>query len=370
MINILIVTMAIGALILSVIIFLHNRRNSSEGKNFTDGSEQATGDEQTKEHGTYRIVDSDYAKTVFLYLFKKKPRRIDDELPSYVQYDLEITNTVAYINELIEDEMLEPASYYDMLGMLTVPDLKNILSEKGLKKSGKKDELIKRIIENSPNGSLKIFSDMYYVLSEKGEKFVEEHDDFIIIRQNPSWGINISEYIDIKRELGGKSDFQTIILFLLRGKMLAIKKNVSCMTQYEYSCLHDIYESSADLLLEKEDFEGALRMLLASILLSLSESENFWLISYKRNLGLKKADVMKSFSPVKISPFTISKVVELKECYSKNLLLNVYKNFIGPINVCALDMFEDVVNEILASPALNLSKYEEALKRNFEKKLK
>lgn len=92
--------------------------------------------------------------------------------------------SVAHVEKLFDSSLIEnhikegflclSTLEYDLSGIL-VPDLKAFLSARNLKISGKKADLISRIIENIPIDDIRTFApDSYYLLTPKGKDAVND----------------------------------------------------------------------------------------------------------------------------------------------------------------------------------------------------
>lgn len=336
----------------------------------TDDNFKAETDEE-KNTNPERKIDPDYRMTIFLSLFNKSPRKKRERFPGYVAYELGIINVEQYFDELRQRQLIEPASEKDMLSLLKVSELKAILVDNGLKKAGNKPVLIERILKEVDLSQIELLTEPYYSLSQKGIDFLASHDDFIKIRQNSQWGIGIEEYLQMKEISNSDISFEDIILSLLNRKLLEIKKKRYSLSQYEYSRLHEIYISIYQLLQDKGEPQNAIKPLLSSLLLSVSGCENYWLIGYKRGLKLKNVEVLKSYVPIHIDEFVATYMIGLEDYYSKQIASDVYHNFVGPFNLCTLEMFEAIIQKVFSSSTSpDLGEYDEIIKKDFIKKLK
>lgn len=108
--------------------------------------------------------------------------------------------------------------------MMKVVDLKDILTEHNLKKTGNKPVLIERILSNLDISKIPLANEPYYSLSYKGKKFVTDHYDYIKLKQNPEWGISFWQYQNEKEKSSGTVSFNDIILSLLNVNILKLKK--------------------------------------------------------------------------------------------------------------------------------------------------
>ncbi|NBH72161.1 hypothetical protein D3Z51_09035 [Clostridiaceae bacterium] len=314
--------------------------------------------------------NSDFIKTIFLHMFEKHPYKEDDAFPKYFNYEYGIINMPRYFNEIKDEGLITLSPPEEILGLMKVSELKDILSERTLKKSGKKSELIERILSHIDADELPIINEHYFSLSPTGKKYIETHHDYIILKQHSEWGIGFWEYQNEKDKTNGTKSFNEIILSLLNTKILEMKKAKFGMSPFEYSELHNLYINAYQLFLDEECYIDALKALFKNVLLSLSGCKNNYLIGYKKDLKLKNQEVMLNYSPIKIDSYVAASICELREYYNENILSDVYKEFIGPYNLCTYEMLREVTALIFNSSILELSKYDKIIRDLFIKKLK
>lgn len=308
---------------------------------------------------------ADYIKTIFLHMFKKRPYKEDDSFPEYFYYEYGIINIPMYFNELKDEGLITLSHPEEVLGLMKVSELKDILSERGLKKNGKKSELIEYILLHINVNELPIMNENYFSLSQTGKEYIEIHHDYIVLKQHPEWGIHPWEYQNEKSKTNGAKNFNEIILSLLNTKILNAN-----MATFDYSQLQDLYISSYRLFWDEECYTDALKALFKNVLLSLSGCKNNYLIGYKKTFKLKNEQIMKNYSPLKIDSYVAKSICELKEYYNENILPDVYKAFIGPYNLCTYEMLCEVTTLIFNSSILKLSKYDKIIRDLFINKLK
>ena len=348
--------------------WLFNKKNQKNTKLPASEEDNPPIDDDSKEN---RLPpNTDFIKTIFLSQFEKHPYKEDDSFPEYFYYEYGIINISRFFNELKNEGLICPSPPEDILGMMKVVDLKDILTEHNLKKTVNKPVLIERILSNLDISKIPLANEPYYSLSYKGKKFVTDHYDYIKLKQNPEWGISFWQYQNEKEKSSGTVSFNDIILSLLNVNILKLKKTSSEIGQFEYFKLQDLYISAYELLLEKEEYELALKALLKCVLLALSGCKNNWLIGYKRGLQLKNDEVMKNYAPVEIDSYIASSICKLQEYYSEDISKKSYQEFIGPFNLCTYEMFCEVMELIFNSSILDLSKYNLIIKKLFIKKLK
>lgn len=345
-------------------LFIKNDKHERSAEFTRESIEENRVDEKNE-------IDPDYRMTVFLSLFEKSPRKRKGNFPAYITYELGIINTEQYFDELCEKQFIEPAPKNSVLALLKVSELKEILENNDLKKTGNKPILVERILNEADLSQIQILTESYYSLSQKGLNFLKSHNDFIRIRQNSQWGIGINEYIQMKDISNGTKTFDDIVLSLLNQKLIAIKKKRFDLSQYEYHRLHEIYLSIYQLLQDRREPQNAIKPLLSSLLLSVSGCENYWLIGYKHGLRLKNVEVLKNYVPIHVNEFVAMNIIGLKDYYSEQAASDIYHSFIGPFNLCTLEMFGEITKKLFISTTTpDLSQYDEIIKKEFIKKLK
>lgn len=150
-----------------------------------------------KEFEKYPEAMKLYAKTVFLNaLSDMSPVKKPENYQHYLKYECGIDDPVAYHKQMIDEGYLVRPSYAQILKSKKVTELKEILSNMGLVKSGTKDVLIKRIIESSSDQQIdNVMADCNgYALSEKGIQFLEENDDYLKLHRSKEYSIGVNEY--------------------------------------------------------------------------------------------------------------------------------------------------------------------------------
>lgn len=100
-------------------------------------------------------------------------------IPAYFEYRYGV-NSDESIDLLIEKEFAFLCNATDSLVELTAPKLKEILKTKNLKLTGKKQELIERIIQNINEDELKdLFKLRRYQITDLGRKVLNSHPEII-----------------------------------------------------------------------------------------------------------------------------------------------------------------------------------------------
>lgn len=98
------------------------------------------------------------------------------------------------ISKLLRMNLIEIGSYESSLKHLTMPELKEILKKFSLKTTGKKDELVNRIIASVDNSQFKkLHIPSYYERTATGEFILNNNPNILIAHRHPEYEIDIDD---------------------------------------------------------------------------------------------------------------------------------------------------------------------------------
>lgn len=98
------------------------------------------------------------------------------EIPTYYANDAFGRNAGPALGRLLAGGYLQLSDIHDSIRLKTVPELKAVLSSKGLKVSGKKEELVQRLVDNCSDEELReLFPVGLYKITDKGERALEPY---------------------------------------------------------------------------------------------------------------------------------------------------------------------------------------------------
>lgn len=303
----------------------------------------------------------EYATALMLYGYEKA-MPIHSAYAVFFERECHVTNPRALVKTLISDGYLEPSSLQDILYSYKVSELKSILESYGLKKNGKKDELVIRIMSEIPNNELNKYlpAEQYYSLSQKGREFLNTHLDYIELHRNAAWGISIEEYNSIKRAVG-TDDFYDNMLVHYRGKL----PNASSYEIRSHCfCLYQIYN-------HKNDYHNALLHILYVLYWDVNAKENYPSTEYFEYNSMSK-NRFKSQYPVSVfAPGIMSDIVKLKDHYKKELVEQIYNSgtFRFSSNLCSMQTFIDILSDLYNSPVFPYDKWNDYLGKKYYKSI-
>lgn len=150
-------------------------------------------------------------------------RASDFQIPDYYKNTAFGRNVGPALNRLLSKGYLQRGNISKSISQKTVPELKIILNEKGLKVSGKKAELIQRLIENIPQNELEeLFPIGVYQITETGKLAQEPYS---LIFENNKYGLGLGAYrlIQAKEQNVTASDEKIILMLLNEDMQEALK---------------------------------------------------------------------------------------------------------------------------------------------------
>jgi len=277
----------------------------------------------------------DFAKTLFLWSLKKPtPISSDTYYNSYLLWEGGIRNCYAYHNQLYAEGYFKPAEFKDLAENLKAAELKEVLGGLGLPKSGKKADLVDRVIQHGTVETLsKYYPEPVYVLSALGEEFLETHSDYIELHRY-NWGIGYKEY---DREHQDGECFEETAIRLIQKR---ITDDDPHFGKYQYYALYQAY---ANLGRNTE----ALRVLLKVLYIDCSGAcKKTYFDSYRDGFYTKKELLEHADTVLFITPGYLDNLKLYGDIYSDTLVEELYRWNL-PVQICKQDTFTQIIHFIL-----------------------
>lgn len=285
---------------------------------------------------TFMNIREKYAAVLMLNAYGQGSP-IYSQYPVYFERECGVTNPQAFHKSLIKNGYLTPASYKDMFSNFKIAELKHILDDFNLKKSGKKEDLIERIINEIAEEKLTNYvpKEPCYSLSVKGNDFLNCYLDYVELHKNSTWMVSIEEYEAVKNKRLS-NDFYDNMLFFYKDKL---KKSHSYELRMCYHCLSQIYN-------HKQDFESSLFYLLSVLYWDVNDKENYP-STQMYDLGIMSKKEIKKQYPVSLfSPGIISSIAKLQNYYSDEMVDKIYQINLTKKNLCDKKVFEEIIFDI------------------------
>jgi len=314
-------------------------------------------DHSSPVHSNIPTLQGDYAKTIFLYANSGASAvRPASTYPGYLLYKCGITDAPAYHQKMINEGYFRECTLSECLTKLKVAELKQLLESIGAPQTGKKADLIQRIVDTG-NGNIihKYFPNTMYTLSERGQRFLDDHDDYVFLYRYSRWGISWQEFDAIKNSSTVKYNRNDIIWGIFNERVLT---SVSHGRNEHYN----MYE----LLMIEEKRTQALQALLYVFYTDVRGIQGYpFLQGYQKGYYTKKdlRDLYSRFFT--LAPVIIKNLADLNDVYDPSYIDHTYDED-NAINICPKKLFQSAVESIM-NGAFDEITFDKKLKAAFNK---
>ena len=178
-------------------------------------------------NNTKPLCDGLYPHEVLAINYAPNCNIKDENYVTYWEYEYGINNKELkeIFNSLIEKNYIEVGTIADAMNKSTTSVLKGLLKENGLKQSGKKDDLINRLLENVPEEKLSfVFEKIPYVQTSLGKEIIEKYEWVIYIHKNLRGVIDIWKFAEMMAEYPTQ-DYKENIWRYIEEKSKNLKEN-------------------------------------------------------------------------------------------------------------------------------------------------
>lgn len=258
-------------------------------------------------------------QTVFLDWADGKSIKEKEDYPQYFFYDYGILNCKELHENMIRENFLQEANIKIILLSKSVDELKKILEECGLKKSGKKIELVERIIENNDFSKIDV-SNSIYELSEKGKEFIKKYNYILVLRET---SISVSEFEKEKAKIEKPLSTNDIIWSIYN------KHSLKYFYAKDFGLYRNCIFEMANFLKKEGRNKQALLFELKGLYCDLSGKSNNNSTEPKEMLFIANAN----------------SIFKLKEYFSNEMLDSCWQVEF-PFHYCSKKIFSDIVYDI------------------------
>lgn len=226
-------------------------------------------------------------------------------LPKYwkYEYNLRPRKTIKKFKKL---NYIKESDYKFNITNYKVVELKDVLKKYNLKVSGKKSQLVERIIKEIPEEDYKrIFNKSYYQLTEKAHELLKDNQHIIYAHKRRNYlNISIYEVDSIKKKMPNKSMYE-IFLLILNNQL----KNHS--NNEDWGLYRNVLHSKSIIYHDMGEYKKELKMLCE--------------ICYRDLSGLGNNGMIDNFSICTLAPGIVCSLIKAKE--NLNLSDDQLKNF-------------------------------------------
>ena len=289
---------------------------------------------------------------------------LPDYYPQYYSRECGLTNPALLHQQLISEGYLVRSSILEELRTLKITELKQILQSCGLKVTGKKAELVDRILTNVDVEDLHSFFQSEtpcYSLSAKGTEFLKNHEDYIRFHRYTKFGISFDEYERTKTLLSSTTCEETLIFLYTQ------KKNNDKYNRLYHVILSQLYDANGDPA-------NALHEFLIVKYFDINYINAFqWLNNELQYTNTHEA-TQRIFESQKncnaLSPENVAYIVRHSNVYSRITVDNIYREYPLDNLLVTESQFCSMISEMEKESFFDVSKWNNyflrQLKYNFK----
>lgn len=293
--------------------------------------------------------------------------RRNNEYSTYFEGRYGIVNISKLHKWLYEQGYLRKANFHEAINLYNVTELKTILESIGLKKTGKKSDLVDRVANSIDDvQKSKIESQCEYLfITEKGRDFLDENKDYVMYHKK-SYSVTFEEFNKHRILQGRKRQFYDTIFQALNEKAYTYQH------KQWFSKLEMIYSNLSEALYD----EGRYDLALQNTLFRLYFSTNLASHPYYFNIDHVQIDGIKKIKENIIARNDVfykndlDRIVELKEYYTEHILDIVYGHHILPYTIFDKSDMAGVIHDLLNGVNFDANHYMNYICARYERYIK
>ena len=294
-------------------------------------------------------------------------RKIGQSYCTYFLTEACITNPEALDKWLLNNGYIRMPNIHEVLSLYNIKELKCFLQSFGLKISGKKDELISRLIDNAPGDFLDTElsnHSEYYFLSDKGAEFYYNNIDLEKYHKYIIYDIPLNEYFQYRKS-GITNNFEDIAYIILTKQIDDVNWNSShvVFNNFKFMYLSEICE-------RQKIYENALYYALLKLYFDVNLMNNYGLFYPDEYVDLylvRSIDKMveRIDSSYIFNKYLIARIAKFSNYYHESIIDEIYSSkyikrlFLDKIN------FKQLVCDIFESSTFDGLIYINIIKSNY-----
>ncbi len=305
--------------------------------------------------------EQQFEEKMTIFLYKTKNSELMDSNEKYMS-TLRYWYAIPYPKELhlllIKEEYYIKTDLKNLLSSKTIPQLKELSKTFDISIKGKKDELVSQL-ENQIGDNDKIAllnESRLYMLSKKGEAFINSHSDFITLAEHYIWNISQSEINEYRRKKGQDASIydaaESILLKRMNHNLAVGLNNYSFNTCRSFSQLYS----------ETGNTRGSLKFNLGLVLLDINmtrfQNGEFY-DSYVNAIESAYSDNSYEI----LAPGIIKTILDNKSLIDNDLIQEAFES----VKKCSkiyltVTEFKSLINELIEYGTVDEKKYLKLIK--------
>lgn len=311
-------------------------------------------------------INEEYAIEMLLSSHLKGNEIGNGYITAYM-YECQITNPEKLDNWLLKNGYLRKPTIEETLSYYKVPELKEFLSNRGLKVTGKKAELVERLISALSDDDISTFlkSDKRYFLSEKGMKHYNDNIDLEELHRNWEYNLGLDNYFRYRRNNGIIRGFYETAYLIQQNKLkngVIDRFSTNRISSTDYSIFSEICKN----LGQNED---AVKSILMKIYIDTNLLEEYYFDPKYINIdGITElCNRINQNQYYFFNIHTIQKVVLLSDFYSEYMVDEIYDNTKLQYVVFDKANFKLAINDMIQSAYFDPTPYVNIIINNYRR---
>lgn len=309
-------------------------------------------------------INEEYAIELLLS-YHSKGREIGDGYGTCFMYECKITNPERLDKWLLNNDYYRKPTIRETLSRYKVDELKSFLSKKSMKVSGRKDELIDRLISSLSDRDIfsLLESDKRYFLSEKGMQSYHENIDLYELHRNWKYGLQLNEYFKYRKSNNKIREFYETAYLVLKEKIKNGTMSISGqnrITSFDFINFSEICEK---LQMNNDAIKS---VLMKSYFDTNLIGEFYFDKDWIERDGIENiCKRIQQNECMIFNTYTTQRIVELSEYYSSYMVDEIYDNIKLQYIVFDKKNFKSAIEDMINSAYFDASSYMKIIKRNY-----
>lgn len=297
-----------------------------------------------------------YDEKVAIFLHKMKRAELKDSNDDYMS-TLKFWYAIPYPHELhlllIKEGFYIRSDLNNILNSKTISQLKDLAKELNINIKGKKSELVNQL-ENQMNENSKNYllnKSKLYILSDKGNSYLEQHSDFITLAEHYMWNISQKDINEYRRTTNPNLSVYEIAEAILQKRIShSLSIGLNNYSSKTCHCLASLYD---ELGKYRESLKYYLGLLLLDINMTNFQNEEFY-ESYVN--AIKEAYSNESYGV--LPPGIIKIVLDNRHLIDDALIYEAYESVKNCSKVYLTDTeFNNMIHDLIENEKIVEKKY-------------
>lgn len=190
------------------------------------------------------------------------------------------------------------------------------------------------------HGYMKKYKSGDFAFTQKGKKFLEDHEDYIRFFNMAIPNMDIWDYERIKRRAKENDLFETVIIAALIIRIKELEK------EDNFVAVRQLHQEIGDICVSSELYPKAAYHYLCSLYFQVSGLEYYNIFIDYMNERISRDELIAGWERMHIYYDTVRAITDVDKYIDDAMVDKVFKNNLINMNLCRQDVFEQLVDDI------------------------